>query len=96
MVKNNRRVKRNRKSKEVFIVEESLKNELVKQLIEKRNLKTSTDISDLFLDLQSRMYECLLETELDIHLQDQELNNKRNGYVGEPRDVKTKMEQKLQ
>lgn len=76
-------------------MEETLKAEIIKQLMEEGNLKTSEDISEFFLDMQSRLYQCLLESELDIHLAEKDTLNKRNGYAEKPREVKTKVGTKV-
>lgn len=68
---------------------EKIKNEIVEELIKSGLITTSEELKELFSDLQSRMYQCFLEAELNVHLKGNK-NNKRNGYAEKPREVRTK------
>lgn len=69
-------------------MDEKARKEIINTIVESGLVATSSDISELFTDLQSRLYQELLEGELEHHLKG-EKNNKRNGYAKKSRTVKT-------
>lgn len=64
------------------------KENFIKSILDSGKITTSKEVSDLFSELQSMMYQSLLEGELDAHL-DESVNNKRNGYAKKAREVRT-------
>lgn len=69
-------------------MDEKARKEIINTIVENGLVATSSDISELFTDLQSRLYQELLEAELEHHLKGSQ-DNKRNGYVKKERTVKT-------
>lgn len=73
-------------------MEDKERDELLKQLIAKVNPKESREVSALFFDLQSRMYQMLLDAELEEEIRknkEEEIHNKKNGYSSH-REIETK------
>ena len=66
-----------------------LKNKLVEEITNNTNITTSKDLDDFFLDLQGRMYQSLLNGEINHHV-NKDKENKRNGYSSKSKKLKTK------
>lgn len=69
---------------------------LAEQIVKDNEMKTYSDFSELFDDLQGKVMQTLLEGELDLHLgykkgshNDKTDNNRRNGHC-KPKEIKTK------
>ncbi len=61
---------------------DELKNKLVEEIVKNAEIVTSKDLDNFFLDLQSRMYQSLLNAEINLHVKEEnkeEKTNKRNG-----------------
>lgn len=69
-------------------MEEKEKQELIKRLIKENKIKTSSDITAVFNDLQKMMYQSLLNAELEIHVE-KEKDNKKNGHSTKNKTLKT-------
>ena len=68
---------------------EELKNKLVEEITKKAGIVTSKDLDDFFLDLQGRMYQSLLNGEINHHVKEDD-KNKKNGYSSKSKKVKTR------
>lgn len=65
-----------------------LKDKLVEEITNKANITTSKELDNFFLDLQGRMYQSLLNGEINHHLKE-EKENKKNGYSSKGKKLKT-------
>ena len=69
---------------------EEFKNKIVKEIMENsKSLLTSTEVSEIFSDIQSKMYQMLLDKERDIFI-DNSSDNKKNGYGKKGKRIRTK------
>ena len=60
---------------------DELKDKLVEEIVSKAGIVTSKDLDSFFLDLQSRMYQSLLNADINHHIKDEnkeEIKNNKN------------------
>lgn len=50
---------------------DELKNKLVEEIVKNAEIVTSKDLDNFFLDLQSRMYQSLLNAEIKHHVKEE-------------------------
>ena len=71
---------------------DELKDKLVEEIVSKAGIVTSKDLDSFFLDLQSRMYQSLLNAEINHHIKEEnkeEITNKKNGHSSKGKKIKT-------
>ena len=63
---------------------DELKDKLVEEIVSKAGIVTSKDLDSFFLDLQSRMYQSLLNAEINHHIKEEnkdKLRRNNNRYA---------------
>lgn len=68
--------------------ENELKEKLVEEITKNSNIVTAKDLDNFFLDLQGKMYQSLLNGEINHHVNN-EKENKRNGYSSKGKKLRT-------
>ena len=71
---------------------DELKNKLVEEITQKAGIATAKELDNFFLDLQGRMYQSLLNGEINHYIQEEnkeKAKNKKNGYSSKSKKVKT-------
>ena len=71
---------------------DELKNKLVEEITQKAGIATAKELDNFFLDLQGRMYQSLLNGEINHYIQEEnkeKAKNKKNRYSSKSKKVKT-------
>ena len=67
---------------------DEFKNRLVEEITRNAGIVTAKELDNFFLDLQGRMYQSLLNGEINHHV-NKDNKNKKNGYSSKSKKVKT-------
>lgn len=84
----NNEINKNENVKNVDVNDE-LKNKLVEEITKNAGIVTSKDLDNFFLDLQGRMYQSLLNAEINHHVKNTEGTSK-NGCSSKGKKLRTK------